>query len=221
MTDFIIKHKRLVCGVGVNDSNYLQKITKELPRLDGKRNQKTLWTCPYYVRWTDMLKRSFSKKFKSKHPTYKDVTCCDEWITFSNFKSWMEQQDYEGKQLDKDLLVYKNKIYSPETCCFIKPSLNVYLTSGNKQSGPYPLGVYFSNSRNLYVAQCRNGKGKNQNLGGYSTAVVAHQAWQVFKYQMALVFYSEEENEKIKEGILRVYNKIKNDYDNNLITEDF
>ena len=49
----------------------------------------------------------------------------------------------------------------------------------------------------------------------------AHQAWQVFKYQMALIFYSEEENEKIKEGILRVYNKIKNDYDNNLITEDF
>lgn len=44
---------------------------------------------------------------------------CEEWLTFSNFKRWMEQQDYEGKALDKDLLVSQNKTYSSETCVFV------------------------------------------------------------------------------------------------------
>ena len=39
----------------------------------------------------------------------------------------MEQQDYIGKVLDKDLKVTGNKIYSPETCLFISPKVNGYL----------------------------------------------------------------------------------------------
>lgn len=28
----------------------------------------------------------------------------DEWNTFSNFKNWMEKQNWEDKQLDKDII---------------------------------------------------------------------------------------------------------------------
>ena len=34
--------------------------------------------------------------------------------------------------LDKDILVYGNKIYSPETCCFISRSLNSLFLLNNK-----------------------------------------------------------------------------------------
>ena len=73
-----------------------------------------------------MLQRCYSESHLVRQPTYKGCSVCEEWLTFSNFKSWMEQQDWEGKQLDKDLLVYKNKIYSPETCVFVSSVINSF-----------------------------------------------------------------------------------------------
>ena len=219
MTDFIIK--KLVHGVGRNDADYTQRITEELPRLDGKRNQKIIWICPFYRRWVEMIRRCYSETSLTKNPTYIGCSVCEEWLTFSNFKSWMETQDWEGKQLDKDLLVYKNKVYSPNTCCFIPTKINTFLISPNKHSGSYMLGVYFSHSRGMYVAQCRTGDGKNKNLGGYSVELDAHRAWQEFKYGMTMDYSKEAIDCRVKEGLLRVAAKIKYDYDNNLITEDF
>ena len=82
---------------------------------------------------------------KELRPFYKDITCCQEWLIFSNFKSWMKQQDWEGKQLDKDLLIYQNKIYSPETCVFVDRKINQFLVKSNNSRGKYPLGVSYRN----------------------------------------------------------------------------
>ena len=112
-----------------------------------------------------MLERSYSEKFKEKHPTYKDVTCCEEWLTFSNFKSWMEQQDWEGKDLDKDLLVYQNKIYSPETCCFLSHKINTFLTTSAKIRGDQPIGVYWHKRDKCYISKIRTGNRKFEVLG--------------------------------------------------------
>ena len=131
---------KLVYGVGINDADYIVCIYEELPRTNGKQNQKIVWRCPFYSRWMSMLRRCYSKAYQEKQPSYKGCSVCEEWLTFSNFKSWMETQDWEGKQLDKDLLVYKNKIYSPETCVFIDQRLNTFLVKSNKTRGDYPLG---------------------------------------------------------------------------------
>ena len=139
----------------------------------------------------------------------------------------MEQQDWEGKELDKDLLVYKNKIYSPETCCFISHTLNTYLRSSNKTRGIYPIGVsYHTNpkminpSKHPYVATISN-KGKTVRLGYYLTPEEAHKAWQKAKIKQAQDLAVEQTDERIVQGLLRVANKIQYDLDNNLITEDF
>ena len=76
---------------------------------------------PQYKRWVGMLQRCYTTPVSQL--TYSDCYVCDEWAYLSNFSSWMVEQNWKGKQLDKDLLgdTYK---YSPENCCFISGELN-------------------------------------------------------------------------------------------------
>ena len=46
-------------------------------------------TTKEYATWNNMLKRCFDKNLKNKHPTYKDVTCCEEWLLYENFYEWL------------------------------------------------------------------------------------------------------------------------------------
>ncbi len=113
--DYLSFQKRSgVCGIGINDADY-----KVLPRVNGKQ-----LICPYYQRWVSMIKRCYSEKTQERQPTYKGCTVCDEWLTFSNFKVWMEKQDWRGKQLDKDVIMSGNKVYSPDYCSFITQKEN-------------------------------------------------------------------------------------------------
>ena len=208
--DKMSKVKRLICGVGFNDAGYT--------------SHKSL----YYTKWYGMIRRCYSKESETKNPTYKDCYVCDEWLTFSNFKAWMEQQDYEDKHLDKDLLVCNNKVYSPETCVFVPREINQFLTKSNNSRGKYPLGVSFmvkqkdrpSLRAKPFISMISKG-GVSNFLGYYETPEEAHRAWQEAKIDQALEYYNEINSTKIKEGLLRVANKIQHDYDNSLITEYF
>jgi len=52
-----------------------------------------------------MLTRCYYQKRLDIRPSYEECIVCEEWLTFSNFKKWTEQQDWEDKQLDKDFFV--------------------------------------------------------------------------------------------------------------------
>lgn len=148
----------LVMGVGINDANYPIK-----KRVCGKQVQD-----PFYAVWSGMLERCYSDKYHQKKPTYKDCTVCDEWLTFSNFKSWMERQDWEGKHLDKDFLSEDVKIYSPRTCVFVNPRLNAFFKS--------PKG--FTVCRRKFKVSCKNPFTKmNVHLGLFRTKEEAYTAW--------------------------------------------
>lgn len=176
-----MKNNSLVYDVGINDADYL---LTHYTRENGK--QKLIWRCHFYTTWTSMLKRCYSKTYKEKHPSYKDCSVCDEWLTFSNFKSWMESQDYKDKQLDKDLLVEGNKIYSPATCVFVDVKINTFTTDCNAARGKYPLGVYWNKSKNKFKAQCRNPfTGKQKTLGLFTNELEAHHAWKRKKHEHA------------------------------------
>jgi hypothetical protein len=107
--------RKPIYGIGTNDADYMVD-----PRIDGKRGR-----CPIYRVWKSMLERCYSEKRQAKCPTYIGCTVCKEWLTFSNFRRWMVNQDWQGKQLDKDILVKGNKIYSAETCCFVTQAVNM------------------------------------------------------------------------------------------------
>ena len=81
-----------------------------------------------YKCWNSMLKRCYSAKYQEKYPTYKDCRVCDKWLYYSNFKKWYDTNYYEinnkTSQLDKDILIKGNKMYSPDTCVFVPQFIN-------------------------------------------------------------------------------------------------
>lgn len=220
---------RKIFKVGINDADGPVVRYSELPRTsDGNRVQKVIWRCPFHSKWVSMLKRCYSENYKKKYPTYKDVTCCEEWLTFSNFKSWMETQDWEGKELDKDLLVYQNKVYSPETCVFVSKEINGYMVKGCSDKGEYPIGVsYHKQAKDMvnelskpYHANISIGR-KTNWLGSFYNPMDAHRAWQKAKIKYGNDILERQTDELIVEGINRVINKIRYDIENNLETQNF
>ena len=145
-------------------------------------------TIKSYSVWTNMLNRCYSDKYQKKHPTYKDCYVCEEWLNYSNFKKWYDDNYYEidGEQmdLDKDILVKGNKTYSPNTCVFVPQNINTLFIKRNKARGKYPIGVYKPNNSNKFIAQCNtfyNGKKQQKYLGLYNTIDDAFNAYKQFK----------------------------------------
>ncbi len=90
-----------------------------------------------YDYWNQMLRRCYDKQFQERQPTYKGCIVSEEWHNFQNFAKWFDENYYEieGEKisLDKDLLKQNNKIYSPNTCCFLPQGINVSLVSSKNK----------------------------------------------------------------------------------------
>lgn len=204
------QYKRLY-GAGINDADYNVEYC-----VNGEK-----YICPYFEVWKGMIRRCYSKETHMKRPTYSGCTVCGEWLIFSSFKQWMMNKDWKGKHLDKDLLKLGNKIYSPSNCCFINIELNSFMATHGKHGKYYPLGVSRCEKTKNYtllkqfIARC----GK-QYLGYFSTPEEAHKAWQKEKYEQALLFCVKEYDPIVKSGLLRVCNKLKYEYDNNIETTE-
>lgn len=141
-----------------------------------------------YIRWTSMLRRCYYYKHLKARPTYRDCYVCTEWLNYSNFKKWYDENYYEIENqtmnLDKDILVKNNKIYSPNTCVFVPTNINTLFTKSNKSRGKYPIGVFFHKDTNKYEAHCSifyNGKRQNKSLGFYNTIEDAFKVYKEIK----------------------------------------
>jgi hypothetical protein len=143
-----------------------------------------------YKAWNSMLERSYSEKFKNKQPVYKDVTCCDEWKYYKNFKKWFDNNYYEieGQRmhLDKDILHKGNKIYSPDSCLIVPAIINTLFINCRSNRGEYPIGVYLDKRYNKYKSQCNvfdmnTNKTKRISLGRYNTSLEAFNNYKDFK----------------------------------------
>lgn len=104
------------------------------------------WDSKEYRTWLDMVRRCYdtSQKENPRFKTYVGCTVTENWTKTSDFGDWANTQKGFGLpeyMLDKDLLVTNNKIYSPETCCFVPREINMALTFREADRGEYPLGV--------------------------------------------------------------------------------
>jgi hypothetical protein len=186
----LYKRNILVYGVGVNDADY--NIRSEI---NGK-----IVMCIFYITWADMLKRCYSEISKNKYPTYIGCCVCNEWLIFSNFKKWMETKDFERKQLDKDLKVLDNKVYSPNTCMFVSNAINNILNNHAAKRGAYPQGVCLYKKTGKYKAQI-NFKGKRKHIGYYTTIKAAELTYLTAKHEIVLQAAKDETDQEVSEAL--------------------
>ena len=197
--------KKLAYGVGINDADYLVQEYITIGYENGKQKRKLIWMCPFHNRWKKMLERCYSEKRLQKYPSYKGCSVCEEWLTFSNFKAWMEKQDWENKHLDKDILFPGNKVYSPDTCVFVDAKVNIFLIEHNAARGDYMIGVCLNKGKRKFQAECRDGSGKKKYLGLFNTEIEAHKAWLSFKLKVAHQLASEQTDPRIAKALIERY----------------
>lgn len=201
--------KKLVCGVGVNDADYVTQKTKpdhSARYVNGKYKQKLVWVCPFYITWANMLKRCYSEKYQEKYPTYKGCTVCEEWKLFSNFRKWMVEQEWEGLQLDKDLLVVGNKVYSAETCVFVTCQVNNFLGENDRSRGEWPIGVSWNKRAKKFYAKCSNPiTGKLKGLGYFTCQHEAHRAWLAKKLEHAYALAAIQTDQRVAIALIERY----------------
>lgn len=202
------KKSKLTYGWGINDVDY--PITKS-----GIVNGvcKTIWICPYYEDWKNMIQRCYSVDVQNRQPTYKACTVCEEWKYLSNFIKWVNSQpnsNWQNCELDKDFLLKGNKHYSPDTCVYIDKILNGFMVDSGKIRGNLMIGVSLSKrKKNPYTAQCCNPflKGKGTYVGVYSTELEAHLAWKAKKHGYACQLSDMQEDLRVANILLQMYDK--------------
>lgn len=186
-----ISHRKLVHGVGINDAQYVTQ-----PRVDGVQQ-----LCPYYYRWSEMLKRCYSSVERLRHPTYIGCTVCDEWLTFSKFKDWMKKQEWNGMHLDKDIIKIGNKVYSPETCRFVSGGVNLLLTNRSRFRGKYPTGVSRHPVSGKFISSISI-DGKRITIGRFDNQEDAESAYLLRKHDNIILIASTQKDKAIKFGLI-------------------
>lgn len=149
---------------------------------------------PQYQCWNDMLKRVYGNREHCKR--YVDCSVCDEWLNFQNFARWYDENYYvvegERTELDKDILVKNNRIYSPDTCVFVPRTINILFTKNNAKRGKFPIGI--SASGDNFRVRCGS-----KYLGSFNDIDSAFNAYKIEKERML-----KETAEKYKDAIPKI-----------------
>lgn len=141
-----------------------------------------------YDAWKRMLRRCFNNKEKERSPAYKNITCSNDWLLYENFYEWLHSQENFDKWLegdrwaiDKDILIKRNKIYSPNACCLIPQNVNCLFLKREAERGVYPIGVRYKDNDG-FIASCHNPfTNRNELIGCYSTPEKAFNAYKIYK----------------------------------------
>ncbi len=157
-----------VCGVGyLGDGEHRSMV-------NGKKSKM-------YRTWHNMLNRCYSDAYKETHKTYKGCSVCSEWHNYQNYANWhIDNYPNDGAsyQLDKDILIHGNKIYSPDTCLFVSAQQNVEKSRAKTYKFISPDGevveIYnlekFSAANGLYPGHmCCVAKGSRKSHKGWTS----------------------------------------------------
>lgn len=164
-----------------------------------------------YLKWQNMLERCYEPTTDQMAKCYKGVTVCEEWFNFQVFAEWaVKQCGYGNKNWasEKDLLVKGNKLYSPDTCCFLPIELNNQMLKSEAARGLYPIGVYESKYNGRFIAHLSNywEDSTSSHLGMFDTPEEAF-----YCYKNAKENYLKRLADKWKDKICpRAYNALMN-----------
>ena len=156
-----------------------------------------------------MLQRCYNGSFKKKRPTYEGCKVSDKFKSYEYFYEWCNKQigfDNQGWQLDKDLLVKGNKVYSEDSCVFLPQEINSLLVKSNASRGEHLIGVCWDKAKKAFKAQVRKNKGKSEHLGLFKTEIEAFNVYKTAKES----YLKEQANEWKSQIDDRAYNALMN-----------
>lgn len=147
-------------------------------RINGKKTTS-------YIVWEQIIRRCYSaKQQETTSKSYVDCEVCEEWHNYQNFAQWYEENYYEvpgqHMQVDKDILIKGNKVYSPDTCAIIPQYINTLFIRNNRKRGQYPIGVYYNKRAKKYEAMYKI-DGKNKHIGYYTSVNDAFLTYKEYK----------------------------------------
>ena len=184
-----------VFGVGILGTKYL-------PSINGVNTKE-------YKLWCHMLERCYNDTYQKKRPTYEGCEVGDNFKYYEYFYEWCHKQigfNSKGWQMDKDLLIKGNKVYSEDSCIFLPREINQLLVKRTASRGEHLIGVCWSKTNNAFKAQVGKNKGKQEHLGYFKTEVEAFNA-----YKQAKESFVKEQADKFKSQIDdRAYNALMN-----------
>ena len=188
-------HSPSVRGVGIIGAKYPSKI-------NGVHTKE-------YGLWRRMLSRCYDDAFKKKQPTYIGCEVSDKFKSYEYFYEWCNEQigfDNKDWQLDKDLLIKGNKVYSESTCVFIPREINQILVKREASRGVHLISVHWCNASKAFVAMVSKNKGKQEYLGCFKTEIEAFNAYKEAKE----AFVKEQANKWKSQIDERAYEALMN-----------
>ena len=127
-TKTIARRSNINCGT-VKNLNYPNVCHRGFIGQGKMRSWVNRETTPEYVLWHAMLNRCYGEKFLDISPTYRGCKVVERWHNFQNFckdietikgyDDWVDSLKGTKYQLDKDIKIEGNKLYSKETCLFV------------------------------------------------------------------------------------------------------
>ena len=189
-----------VYGVGITGTKYP-------PSINGVKTKE-------YILWTHMLQRCYSDTnvcdtSKKRNPTYIGCEVSENFKYYEYFYEWCHKQTgfgNKGFQLDKDLLIKGNKVYSEDSCVFLPQEINNILTKREVLRGKHLIGVSWCNTKKAFVAQVNKNKGSPEWLGSFNTEIEAFNAYKTAKES----FVKEQANKWKGKIDLRAYEALMN-----------
>ena len=161
-----------------------------------------------YRVWRGLLSRCYNNKTKIRSPSYGDCSVSTNFRYYPYFKEWCSKQigfNEDGWELDKDILIKGNKIYSEDACCFVPKEINLLLCKSDSLRGSYPIGVSLNKRSGKFKASVTSGN-VVKSIGVYATPEEAFQA-----YKQAKEDYIKEVANKWRDKIdPRVYEALMN-----------
>lgn len=163
-----MKHKK-VAGVGIYIPGKFKAVVNGI-------------SIKEYQVWKHMLYRCKADTAERlRRPSYDGCSIHPDFIEFQNFAEWCQHQVgfiNDGWQLDKDILHPGNKVYGPDTCCFVPRSINLLLIHSRSDVGEYPTGVCRRGNRFVAFISI---EGRRKFLGYHDTPETAYLTYKIAK----------------------------------------
>ena len=83
---------------------------------------------PCYYTWLKILKNCYGEHAAVRAP--RKIT--KEWLLFSNFKKWFDENYTEGYVLSINMIDRENDTYHPNKCLFVPQDLQLFINRKSK-----------------------------------------------------------------------------------------